>query len=332
MLCRKTNYCFASISNLLILVFLFFQSNAQQNPGLSLYAFQQSYSNPASVGLNGESSFQIHYRNQWSQYQSTYDGSGSLGTQIANLSLGIEKLHVGGGLLYMNDLTPSGAGMQFIRGQFAYHYELGDGVLSAGVQVGLSTKSFDGQVYRVREPNDPLASELNGNQIAKSSIDIGLGLMYSTEKWYIGASIDHLNAPSFAFTNTSDATRLQPFIQVLGGVQIDLSEQLSLNPFTQLRVYEGQLLADVGLRLQFAKMFWLGGNIRTNDALSGMFGVSVWKKQIDFGYALDQSISNQTIKAPLSHEFFIRFKLPNLRLGGSNNKATPINTPRFKIN
>lgn len=332
MFCKKTSFGFLGFSKILILVFLFFQSTAQQNPGISLYHFNSFYANPASVGLNGESHFQIHYRNQWSQYQSTYEGSGSLGTQIANVALGLEDLNLGVGLQYINDLTPSGAGLQMIRSQFAYHLPIGNGTLSTGLQLGIATKSFDGRAFRYRDPNDPLVDVLSGKVIAASSFDAGFGIMYSTDIWRIGASLDHLNAPSFAFTNSGEQPKLLPIFQVNGSVNVEVSEQIVLNPFFQIRSYQGNFIGDVGMRLQLGQLFWLGGNFRSNDALSGMLGFSVWKKKLDFGYAIDQTIANQTIKAPLSHEFFLRFNLPNLSLRLKNNKELPINTPRFKIN
>lgn len=332
MLCKKPSFGLFGFSKLLILVLLFFQSTAQQNPGLSLYQFNSSYANPASVGLNGESYFQIHYRNQWSQYQSTYEGSGSLGTQIANVVIGLDNLNLGAGLQYVNDLTPSGAGLQMIRSQFAYHLPIGNGTLSAGLQLGLATKSFDGRAFRYRDPNDPLLDELSGKVIAASSFDAGFGIMYATDTWRIGASMDHLNTPSFAFTSSTDQPRLLPMFQVNGGVNLEVSEQIVLNPFAQVRSYQGNFVGDIGMRVLFGKLFWLGGNFRSNDALSGMLGFSVWKKQLDVGYALDQTISNQSIKAPLSHEFFLRFNLPNLGLRLKSNKVSPVNTPRFKIN
>jgi len=332
MLCKKTSYGLMSFSKLLIPVFLFFQSTAQQNPGLSLYQFNASYTNPASVGLYGESYFQIHYRNQWSQYQSTYEGSGSLGSQIANVVIGLDNLNLGAGIQYINDLTPSGAGLQMIRSQFAYHLPLGSGTLSTGLQLGLATKSFDGRAFRYRDPNDPLVDELSGKVIAASSFDAGFGMMYATDNWRIGAYVDHVNVPSFAFTSSADQPKLLPMFQVNGSANVELSEQIALNPFAQIRTYQGNFIGDIGVRLLLGKLFWFGGNFRTDDAISGMIGFSVWKKQLDFGYAIDQSISNQTIKAPLSHEFFLRFNLPNLGLRLKGNKVTPVNTPRFKIN
>ncbi|MEY2793525.1 MAG: hypothetical protein RJA76_1517 [Bacteroidota bacterium] len=330
MLCKKTNFSFLSISFLLSQMFLFFSIQAQQNPGITFYNFNSSYSNPATVGLNGESFVQLHYRNQWTQYQSSYDGSGNLGTQIATISLGVDDLHLGGGLQYMNDLTPSGVGLQFMRSQFAYHYAIGDGVLSAGAQIGISTKSFDGRVFRLRDPNDPLVNEFTGKSIAKSSFDLGLGLLYSRDRWSVGAYLDHLNSPSFAFSSSAGQSSLLPMLTVIGSANFEISEQIVFNPFTQVRSYQGQYVGDLGMRIHFAKLFWLGGNYRTDDALSGMFGFSIWKKQIDFAYALDRTISNQSIKAPISHEFFVRFNLPNFKL--RKNIALPINTPRFKIN
>jgi type IX secretion system PorP/SprF family membrane protein len=329
---HKTNSSIFKISLLLILGCCFFVSSAQQNPGLSLYAFHPSYANAASVGLNGASFVQVHYRNQWTQYQSTYDGSGNLGTQIASVGLGFEDLNAGVGLQYVNDLTPSGAGLQWLQTQWAYHLPVGLGTFSAGLNVGMVSKSYDGRTFRIREPNDPLAQELNGKLIAKTSVDLGIGAMYAKDSWQIGLQVHHLNSPSFAFSTAVEKVQLNPMVQLNAGAEFPIVEQVSLHPFTQIRYYQGQLIGDVGMRVMVAKMFWVGGNYRSDDAISGLFGFSVLKNQLDFGYAIDQTISSQTLKAPLSHELFIRFNLPNLSLKFRSTKDLPVNTPRFKIN
>ena len=329
---KKTSQSKLQSSILLLLLALFFSTKGQQNPGLALYNFHTSYLNPAAVGFNGESSFQLHYRNQWSQYQSTYDGSGNLGTQIASLSVGFDELNLGGGLQYVNDLTPSGAGLQFVKTQFAYHLPVGEGTLSFGTQLGIASKSFDGRAFRYRDPNDPTISEISGKTIAKSAFDVGFGLIYNRDKWNVGLSVDHLNSPSFAFSNAVEQVQMKPMITLHGALKLPISEQIVINPFTQVRVYQGNLLVDLGTRVQFGRFIWVGGNMRTNDALAGMFGVNALKNKLEFGYALEQTIANQSIKAPLSHEVFVKFNLPSFGIKSGGSSVAPINTPRFKIN
>lgn len=315
-----------------LVLFLFFSVKAQQNPGLSLYAFHPAYINPASVGQNSETYFQLHYRNQWTQYQSTYEGAGNLGTQIGTLVLALDDLNAGAGLQYVNDLTPSGAGLQFVRTQFAYHLPLGTGTLSAGTTIGISSKSFDGRVFRAREANDPFVADLAGKTLAKTAVDLGFGIMYSKPFYSVGIAIDHLNRPSFAFSDAIEKVRLEPMLTFHAMARVNLSEQFNWQPFTQIRLYQGNVVADVGMRVQFNQLVWVGGNIRTNDSFAGMFGVNAWKNKIEFGYALEQTIAYQSIKAPLSHELFVKFVLPSFRFGGTKGTQAPINTPRFKIN
>lgn len=315
-----------------LVLFLFFSVKAQQNPGLSLYAFHQPYANPASVGLNAESYFQLHYRNQWTQYQSTYEGAGNLGTQIASLVLALDDLNLGAGLQYVNDLTPSGAGMQFVRTQLAYHLPLGTGTLSAGANLGFSSKSFDGRVFRARESSDPFIVDLSGKTLAKTALDVGFGIMYSKPAYSVGVSMDHLNSPSFAFSDAIEKVRLNPMVTLMGMARVNLSEQFNWQPFTQVRLYQGNLVGDFGMRFQYNQFIWVGGNLRTNDSFAGMFGINALKNKLEFGYALEQTIAYQTIKAPLSHEVFVKFILPSFKFGGSKGTQAPINTPRFKIN
>lgn len=316
-----------------LVLFSFFNGFSQQNPGLSFYSFQTNFQNPASVGLKEESSFQVNYRNQWTQYQSTYDGSGNLGTSIASLSLSLKPIPVGLGLMYLNDLTPSGAGLQFLRAQSAYHLEMGSGIISLGFSAGLATKSFDGRVFKTRDPNDPIANEISGKSIAKSSLDFGAGISYSLNNWTIGAAIDHLNSPTFSFTSSlNGSTNLQPVFLVHSSYELPILEKISLNPFLQWRSYQGQNVLDLGMRVKAFDLFWLGGNFRSNDSFTGMFGLNLLNNSLEFGYALDQNFINQNLKAPLSHELFLKFKLPDLQLIKKRNNVVPINTPRYKIN
>jgi type IX secretion system PorP/SprF family membrane protein len=311
------------------LSFSFFPFNvlAQQDPGLSMFSFNKMTLNPAFSGLNGESYAQLHYRNQWTQYQSTYDGSGNLGTQMVGISLPIPKINIGASLFYMSDYTPSGVGQQFVNLQFAKHFQIGGGQISAGLRLGISSKSFDGRVFKPRDANDPIIDPLSGNSISQSLPNIGLGLIYSKDNYSIGFNADHLNSPSFSFQNSAFVV-LRPIYTVHGNVDFVLSSNIEIQPFAALRYYSGRFLPEGGSRIKLFDAFWIGGSYRWNDAVIGMIGFSALKQKLEIGYSLDNTLVGATVKAPLSHEIFIKFLLPSLK---SSIKGIPIKTPRFKI-
>lgn len=302
---------------------------AQQDPGLSMFQLNALNQNPANAGLRGASFAQLHYRNQWTQYEASIEGPSNLGTQLLSVSLPFSKLNFGVGVLVMSDKTPSGVGQQSMKIQLAYHYTLGEAILSLGLRGGLQGKSFDGRAYRIRDENDPIASQLSGKVISQNQFDLGLGLLYSKDNWQIGLSADHLTSPKFTMDTPQGNMPVNTVAALHGTVEIVLSESLAAMPFAQVRYYSGKVLPELGTRFGYKDLFWLGGSFRLNDAAIGMAGVSLLQQKLDIGYSLDVAMVQAAVKAPLTHEIFVRFQLPSFQSNGI--KGLPVRTPRFKI-
>lgn len=302
---------------------------AQQDPGLSMFHLNSINQNPANSGLRGASFAQLHYRNQWTQYEATVEGPGNLGTQLLAVSLPISKMNLGVGLIVMSDKTPSGVGQQGMKLQVAYHYAIGEAILSMGIRGGLQGKSFDGRVYRIRDDNDPIASQLSGKVISQNQFDVGAGIIYSKDNWQVGLSADHITSPKFTMDTPQGNLAVPLIAAVHGSAELALSENFSVMPFGQLRYYSGRFLPELGSRLGFKDMFWAGGSFRLNDAAIAMAGLSLLRQKLDIGYSLDVSVVQAAVKAPLTHEIFVRFQLPSFQPNGI--KGLPVRTPRFKI-
>lgn len=301
----------------------------QQDPGLSMFSLNSSYLNPAFAGWRDETSVQLHIRNQWSSYESTNDGSGNLGTQILTASLPLGIFNTGIGFYFMSDKTPSGVGMQTVRLQLAHHYRLGSGLISTGIRFGMQAKSFDGRTFRVRDSNDPLALEVSGKSVSQSLPDFGFGMVYSKDHWNAGISIDHLSSPTYTFSSNVVAMPLNMVFSAHASAEILVNTSFDFLPFGQIRYYSGKILPELGARVEYRDMFWVGGSFRLNDAAIGMVGLSLMNNRLNLGYSLDYTLVNLDTKSLLSHEVFVKFNLPTFKLGV---QAVPIKTPRFKIN
>jgi type IX secretion system PorP/SprF family membrane protein len=306
-----------------------FNALGQQDPGLSMFSLNSSHLNPAFSGWRQETSVQMHIRNQWSGYESTNDGGGNLGTQFLTASMPLGLFNTGIGFLYMSDKTPSGVGMQTVRLQLAHHYALGSGLISTGIRVGMQAKSFDGRVFRVRDTNDPLSLELSGKMLSQSLPDFGFGMVYSKDSWNAGISLDHLTSPVYTFSSNTASMPLAMVLSAHAGAEILVNTLFDFLPFGQIRYYSGKILPEMGARMEYRDMFWIGGSYRLNDAAIGMVGVSLLNNRINLGYSMDYTLVNLDTKSLLSHEIFIKFNLPTFKLG---LEAVPIKTPRFKIN
>ncbi len=310
-----------------LLVCLSISALGQQSPGLSLYHLNNLYFNPAAAGAGRDAYIQNQYRNQWTSYETSQDGSGNLGTNIVGLSIPLNFQHLGMGLILMNDKTPSGVGQQVMRLQLAYHLPLASGAqLSIGMGFGMQSKSFDGRVFRLRDANDPLAVELSGKQVSQSLPDFNAGLLYTTDALELGLGLAHLNRSAYDFNSANVHLVNELAINLHAKGTMSLTDRFDVSPFAQLNYYQGAFLPQAGAKIIYQQQFWVGAGYRWDDATMFMTGVSLFNNRFDVAYALDLSVINTGAKANLSHEIMLRFVLPSFQ---SATRFVPIKTPRF---
>ena len=113
-----------------------------------------------------------------------------------------------------------------------------------------------------------------------------------------------------------------------GSAEIPLSDYLDVLPYALARYYSGQIVPEGGARVYYNKLIYAGGAYRNGDAAIGLLGVSILQNKLDIGYSMDITTSNALNKKPLSHEIFLRFRIPERSI---KQKAAPIRTPRFRI-
>ena len=323
---RLLKWCFSLLVGAFLL-FTTFASFAQQSPQYSIFSANSNIINPAFSGWKSNNYVALQIRDQWSGYTTSNDGSGTLGTTWLSGSFGISP-RGGLGIQFYADKTPSGVSQQLIQLQGAYHLAKGDGQWSFGLSFGLQTKAFDGRVFRVRDPNDPLATLLSGSAVSQTQPDLGAGAVYSTDSWQIGLTADHLTAPKFDFNGGTASMPLDRVFALHGSAEIPLSDYFDLLPYALVRYYSGQIVPETGARFFYNKLIYAGAAYRNGDAAMGLVGVSILQNKLDIGYSMDIATSNTLNKKPLSHEVFLRFRIPERTL---RQKPAPIRTPRFRI-
>jgi type IX secretion system PorP/SprF family membrane protein len=311
-------------------VFIFSSSVtlAQQDAQLSQYMFNPLYINPATAGMDGVTKFQLHYRNQWSNYQTTFDGNGSLGTQIFTASMPLNGLHSGIGIQFVNDKTPSGSGYQNMLLSYSYQIGLSNGgVISVGAKGGIHTKSFDSR-FRPRETGDPIVDGLTGS-VNQTKTDFSVGALYKTANYQIGASLNHVNTPSYSFgTDKSGQYAIKQVLNLTASYDYYLNDDIKVSPMALWKSDFTTSVLEGGAIFTYDDKYWLGGSYRLNDAGIIIAGISMLKDNaLRLGYSLDLTTVGATAKAPLSHEILLSYAIPAPRLLAG--KKTPVRTPRF---
>ena len=308
-------------------LFCSFPTFAQQNPQFSIFSANSNLINPAFSGWKSENYVAVQFRDQWSGYTTTTDGTGNLGTSWVSGSFGITP-QIGVGILFYSDKTPSGVSQQSFRVHGAYHLNRTEGMWSFGLSIGTQSKTFDGRNFRLRDPNDPVATFVSGTAVSQTLPDFGLGVVYSRGDWQAGLQVDHLSSPTFTMDGNTVSMPLNRFISLHGSKEIALSDYFDVLPYGLLRYYSGNLVPEAGARVYYNKLFYLGAGYRNGDAAMGLVGVSMLDRKLDVGYAIDISTSNALIKSYLSHEISLRYRIPER---STKTKAAPIRTPRFRI-
>src|SRR5699024_3082877 len=169
----------------LIFVFAIYGLQAQQNPQYTQYMYNMNVVNPAYAGSRGDLSAGLLYRSQWVGI----DGAPKTGTLDVHAPVGN---NVGLGLSAISDKIGP-VEENNVYADFSYTLKLGgQHRLAFGIKAGatfhkVGLYSDIGNGY-VPDPGDPAFGE---NSHA-TFMNIGAGVYYYTDKYYIGFSVPNM--------------------------------------------------------------------------------------------------------------------------------------------
>ncbi len=276
-----------TLLTLLLGLTLFGQLLAQQDPMFTKYMFNSQIFNPAYAGSKDYLSVNLLYREQWwGLTQSDAEGKSykySPTTQTFALQSPIGK-RVSLGLSATNDkigITNSTT----INAVYAYHFPFAKGELSIGLQGGLMNWRADWARLTYK---DPRASDLvyAGDKPTRLVPNVGVGLYYFTEKFYLGFSVPHIIESELRelheseFNKGRNIAKLYRHYYFMTGAAIELSgKSLIFKPSLLIKnvglltdfAANQQTLNQVGaptefdidLSLLFQEVFWIGVSYRS---------------------------------------------------------------------
>ena len=217
--------------------------NAQYDPSFSHYFDMEPSFNPASVGKQAK----LNVTGAYAIDLAGYEHNPRTMYVSADMPFYLLKNYHGVGLQLMNDQI----GLfthQRLAAQYAFKRRLFGGMLSAGIQAGFISESFDGSKVDVEEGNDPALPKTNVNG---NSVDIGAGVYYMHGAWYVGVSAQHLTSPKIELGETNEID-ISPVYYLTGGYNIKLRNPfLSVKPSALVK-YDGVAWrGDVSCRLVY---------------------------------------------------------------------------------
>lgn len=276
-------------------------ANAQQDPHYTQYMYNMNVINPAYAGSKENLSFGLLNRRQWVGIEdapTTYSLSGSLPV----------GKNVGAGLSIINDKIGPVEETN-VYADLSYTLQLeGDHRLAFGVKGGVTMHRIDFNTIYPTLPN--LGDGVFGSGDPKSSImNIGTGLFYYTNKYYLALSIPNMLRSKYLNYDGKQFGSEVPHYFLTGGYVFDINPNVKFKPFFMVKSSFGVRPSfDLNSNFLFNDKFEAGLSYRFQDSFGAMVNYAILP-ELRIGYAYDHIVSNLNISTPSSHEIIILFDL-----------------------
>ena len=292
---------------------------AQFDAQLSQYMFNATGFNPAAVGEAGMMDLTGQYRLQWA-------GMPNGGyTFILNINAPLNfagKQH-GVGINFIKDEV----GLFINQGvhlQYAYKFNIGEGKLNLGTQLGFLSIGFRGDSVRIPQtPNgaiyhDPSDPAIPTTEVQGINLDIGLGAWYTYKKFYAGASYSHLNQPVIDWTDEHSYKPASTFY-LTGGYSFTASDpKYVFQPSMFFKTDFTTFKVEVSTVMHYDNQYWGGISYRYGDAFVILAGIEVGNG-LSIGYSYDLPASQIISASWGSHEFVLSYEI-NVQTGANSRR------------
>lgn len=280
----------------------------QQDPQFTNNMHYKLGVNPGYAGAEGSISGIILNRYQWVGFEgapktlvfsaeaaiNAFGSPGGIGLNIVSDELGFEK-------------------NTQVNVNYAYSKTLGIGKLGIGLSAGIYNKSINGE-WEVPEDNLGIYTQPNSDpaipqgEVSQMALDAGLGLYLSSNQYFLGVSVTHLNQASIKFSDLA-STYLVRHYYLMGGYNIKLSDPLfELRPSFLFKSDFASWQLDINTNVVFNDRFWGGITYRVQDAVALLMGMEM-ENGLRFGYSFDLVTSAVARYGFSSHEIFVSYSL-----------------------
>jgi type IX secretion system PorP/SprF family membrane protein len=250
----------------------------QQDAQYTQYMYNTVSVNPAYAGSRGHMSIAALHRSQWLGLE------GAPTTQTLNVHTPVGYRGLGLGLSIVSDNIGPTSETSFDI-DFSYTITTSrEGKLSFGLKASANLLDIRFSQLNQFAPDQTLQLDVDN----RFSPNIGAGVYYHTDKFYLGASVPRiLETSHFDASSISTANEQTNFYLITGYVW-DVNPFLKFKPTLLTKMVQGApLQVDVSANFMVDNKFILGAGYRWDAAVSAMFGFHV-SDEILIGIAYDR--------------------------------------------
>jgi type IX secretion system PorP/SprF family membrane protein len=277
-----------------------FDVQAQQDPQYTQYMYNMSVINPAYAGSKENLSLGVLYRKQWVEIEDapttfTLSGHSPIGK---NVGFGISAISDKIGPVEENN----------IYADFSYTLNLGgEHRLAMGLKAGVSLHKVG--LFDIAPTLPDPADDAFAQNTSNSAFNLGAGLFYYTNKYYLAFSIPNmLKSTHLDYNGVQYGTDVQHYF-FTGGYVFELSPVTKFKPFFLVKTaFNAPTSFDVSTNFMFFDKFELGATYRFEDSFGAMVNYKI-TDGLRVGYAYDRVISDIKTVTTSSHEVILLFDL-----------------------
>lgn len=277
----------------------FIDVHAQQDPHYTQYMYNMNVMNPAYAGSKESLSFGLLYRKQWVEIQDApTTGTFSMHSPVGkNVGLGLSVISDKIGPVEENN----------VYADFSYTLNLGgEHRLALGLKAGVSFQKIG-----LRSEIQPTLPDLQDDAFAEDTNNtkpnIGTGLFYYTNKYYVALSIPNMiKSAHLDYNGVKYGNEVQHYF-LTGGYVFDLNPNLKFKPFAMIKsAFNAPTSLDVSTNFLFYDKFELGATYRLDDSFGAMVNYAI-TPSLRIGYAYDHIISDLKVTTTSSHEIILLY-------------------------
>jgi len=315
-----------------------------QDPQFTQFYASPLYLNPAFTGLTYEHRFSINARNQWPGINKAYS------TGMVSYDYNASKLNSGiGGYVLYDRAGTSNLVTQQGGFNFAYRVKINKySEFRAGLCFAMTQKRLD---YTRLVFNDQLSGQAGSgpsrdalNLERVNYVDMGLGALYNSTNYWLGASAKHLNQPNASMVSNTET--LPVYFSLHGGYRYIISARGSgrtrLEEFVSASfLYKHEMKydqLDIGA-YYFKELLNLGIWYRglpfkkykpgypNRESIALLVGLEIPDKNFRIGYSYDITLSKLGLNnSKGAHEVSLVYEIAKKR---KRNKRSLVSCPKF---
>jgi len=291
---------------------------AQFDPQIGQYMYMPTAYNPAAVGEGDMMRVAGVHRMQFVDIKNA-----PMSTWFSFCSpFVIGNTRHGAGVRFLNDRYGLFT-TQSLHAQYAYRQKLGNGYLSAGVDLGFVNVGFQGDSAHAvptgatsttssdtyHDNDDPAVPSASKSDM---KFDMGVGIYYSTPVWWVGASYSHLTRPKMDWSGGTDGEKKEMTVvgtmYVVGGYHFRLKDyrEWMLTPSAMVMSDFASWDVNLTLMCDYKDRYRWGLGYRIAGSVNILLGIDIITG-LQLGYSCELPTNKLLLESYGSHEIYLSY-------------------------